>query len=129
MADNSLITQSQLGTAVQRLNSEIDESLEGVFDGDHTGTIGTTWTEDETTGVKTQTVPVAGIQAKNNVIVHHDDTSIDGTSDGYATYVDEENQFLTYITNGYGYTVAGGITFVIFGDAPTVEIPIVVEVI
>lgn len=91
--------------------------------------IGTAWTENEDTGVKTQTVAIAGITAENTAKVDHSSASVDGTSDGYAIFVEEENQYLNYITNGFAETVAGGIKFTIFGDAPTVSIPIVVEVV
>ena len=92
-----------------------------------TATIGTTWTENEDTGVKSQSVPITGVLAKHTAKVDHAYTG-DGTSDGYAAFVEAENQYLTYITNGYAETYDGGITFYIFGDAPTVSIPIVVEV-
>ena len=92
-----------------------------------TATIGTTWTENEDTGVKSQSVPITGVLAKHTAKVDHAYTG-DGTSDGYATFVEAENQYLTYITNGYAETYDGGIAFHIFGDAPTVSIPIVVEV-
>ncbi len=92
-----------------------------------TSTIGTTWTENEDTGVKSQNVAIPGVLAKHTAKVDHAYTG-DGTPDGYATFVEAENQYLTYITNGYAETYDGGITFYIFGDAPTVEIPIVVEV-
>ena len=93
----------------------------------YTATIGTTWTENEDTGVKSQNVAIAGVLAKHTAKVDHAYTG-DGTSDGYAAFVEAENQYLNYITNGYAETYDGGITFYIFGDAPTVEIPIVVEV-
>ena len=92
-----------------------------------TATIGTTWTENEDTGVKSQNVAIAGVLAKHTAKVDHAYTG-DGTSDGYAAFVEAENQYLTYITNGYAETYDGGITFYIFGDANTVVIPIVVEV-
>lgn len=92
-----------------------------------TATIGTTWTENEDTGVKSQSVPITGVLAKHTAKVDHTYTG-DGTSDGYATFVEAENQYLTYITNGYAETYDGGITFYIFGDANTVSIPIVVDV-
>lgn len=92
-----------------------------------TATIGTTWTENEDTGVKSQSIAIAGVLAKHTAKVDHAYTG-DGTSDGYAAFVEAENQYLTYITNGYAETYDGGITFYIFGDAPTVSIPIVVEV-
>ena len=92
-----------------------------------TATIGTTWTENEDTGVKSQSVPITGVLAKHTAKVDHAYTG-DGTSDGYAAFVEAENQYLNYITNGYAETYDGGITFYIFGDANTVSIPIVVEV-
>ena len=90
-------------------------------------TLTTTWTENEDTGVKSQSVPITGVLAKHTAKVDHAYTG-DGTSDGYASFVEAENQYLTYITNGYAETYDGGITFYIFGDANTVSIPIVVEV-
>lgn len=93
----------------------------------YTATIGTTWTENEDTGVKTQTVAIPGVLASHTAKVDHAYTG-SGTSDDYAAFVEAENQYLTCITNGYAETVAGGIKFTIFGDANTVSIPIVVEV-
>nr|DAX09556.1 MAG TPA: L SHAPED TAIL FIBER PROTEIN [Caudoviricetes sp.] len=93
----------------------------------YTATIGTTWVEDETTGVKTQSVAIAGVTAQNTALVDHAYTGA-GTSDDYAAFVEAENQYLNCITNGYAETYDGGIKFTIFGDANTVEIPIVAEV-
>ena len=93
----------------------------------YTATIGTTWVEDENTGVKTQSVAIAGVTAQNTAIVDHAYTRA-GTSDDYAAFVEAENQYLNCITNGYAETYNGGIKFTIFGDANTVSIPIVVEV-
>ena len=93
----------------------------------YTATIGTTWTENEDTGVKSQNVAIDGVLAKHTAKVDHAYTG-DGTSDGYAAFVEAENQYLTYITNGYAETYDGGIKFTIFGDANTVAIPIVAEV-
>ena len=93
----------------------------------YTATIGTTWVEDSNTGVKTQTVTISGVKASQTAKVDHAYTG-SGTSDDYAAFVEAENQYLTYITNGYAETVAGGIKFTIFGDANTVAIPIVAEV-
>lgn len=93
----------------------------------YTATIGTTWVEDENTGVKTQTVAIAGVKATNTATVDHIYTGA-GTSDDYAAFVEAENQYLNCITNGFAETVAGGIKFTIFGDANTVSIPIVAEV-
>lgn len=93
----------------------------------YTATIGTAWVEDENTGVKTQTVAIAGVTAQNTANADHAYTGT-GTAEDYAAFVEAENQFLDCITNGIAETVAGGIKFTIFGEANTVEIPIVVEV-
>lgn len=93
----------------------------------YTATIGTTWVEDENTGVKTQSVAIAGVKATNTATVDHAYTGA-GTSDDYAAFVEAENQYLNCITNGYAETYDGGIKFTIFGDANTVAIPIVAEV-
>lgn len=93
----------------------------------YTATIGTTWVEDENTGVKTQSVAIAGVKATNTATVDHVYTGA-GTSDDYAAFVEAENQYLNCITNGYAETYDGGIKFTIFGDANTVAIPIVAEV-
>lgn len=99
------------------------KSLSGVTV--YTATIGTTWTEDSDTGVKSQNIAIEGVTASNTATVDHVFT--DGTE--YADFVEAENQYLEFITNGYAETYDGGVTFHIFGDAPTVEIPIVVEVV
>ena len=93
----------------------------------YTATIGTTWTEDSNTGVKTQSVAIAGVTAQSTAMVDHVYTG-SGTSDDYAAFVEAENQYLNCITNGYAETYDGGIKFTIFGDANTVAIPIVAEV-
>lgn len=93
----------------------------------YTATIGTTWTEDEDTGVKTQNVAISGVLASHTATIDHVYTG-SGTSDDYAAFVEAENQYLTYITNGYAETYTGGVKITIFGDAPTVSIPIIVEV-
>jgi hypothetical protein len=93
----------------------------------YTATIGTNWTEDSDTGVKTQSVAIPGVLASQTATVDHVYTG-SGTSDDYAAFVEAENQYLTYITNGYAETYDGGIKFTIFGDANTVAIPIVAEV-
>ena len=93
----------------------------------YTATIGTTWTEDSNTGVKTQSVAIPGVLASQTATVDHAYTG-SGTSDDYAAFVEAENQYLTCITNGYAETYDGGIKFTIFGDANTVSIPIVAEV-
>lgn len=93
----------------------------------YTATIGTTWVEDSNTGVKTQSVAIAGVTAQSTAMVDHVYTG-SGTSDDYAAFVEAENQYLNCITNGYAETYDGGIKFTIFGDANTVSIPIVAEV-
>lgn len=91
-----------------------------------TGTIGTTWTEDSVTGAKTQSVAISGITSEMTAIVDHVYNG-SGTAEDYNTFVEAENQYLNYITNGYAQTYNGGIKFTIFGDANTVTIPIIVE--
>ena len=93
----------------------------------YTATIGTTWVEDENTGVKTQSVAIAGVTAQSIAMVDHVYTG-SGTSDDYAAFAEAENEYLNCITNGYAETYDGGIKFTIFGDANTVSIPIVAEV-
>ena len=93
----------------------------------YTATIGTTWTEDSNTGVKTQSVAIPGVLSTHTATVDHAYTGA-GTSDDYATFVEAENQYLNCITNGYAETYNGGVKFTIFGDANTVSIPIVVVV-
>lgn len=115
---------------VQELSDSIDERLEDAGGASvYEATIGTVWTEDENTGAKSQTVAISGVTAASTAKVDHSSASVDGTSAGYATFVEEENQYLTYITNGFAETVDGGIKFTIFGDPNTVAIPIVVEVV
>ena len=93
----------------------------------YTATIGTEWTDDVTTGVKFQTVPIADMTANMNAKFDTVNTHT-RTREGYALYVEEQNQFLEFITNGDAETVNGGIKFYIFGEPNTVDIPIVVEV-
>ena len=94
----------------------------------YTATIGTNWTEDSTTGVKSQNVAISGITAEHTAKVDCVFAG-DKTSGGYAAFVEAQNQYLEFVTNGYAETVEGGITFYIFGDPNTVSIPIVVEVV
>ena len=88
-----------------------------------TAAIGTSWTDNDD-GTKSQTVSMSGVTAGNTAQV---DTYYNGGE--YADYVEAQNQFLEYITNGFAQTVAGGIKFTIFGEANTVSIPIIVEVV
>lgn len=87
------------------------------------GTIGTNWTEDSTTGAKYQLVAIEGVTADMELGRLDTINTHDRTSEGYAAYVEEQNQFLTYITNGDAETVDGGVMFYIYGEANTVEIP------
>lgn len=87
------------------------------------GTIGTEWTEDETTGVKSQFVAVEGVLAAHNMGVVDAVMTHERTIEGYAAFVEETNQFLQYITNGDAETVDGGVMFYIYGDPNTIEIP------
>ena len=99
----------------------------------YTATIGTTWEDDldlvgQPTGAKTQIILIDGINGDYTAFVDHNPTIQIGR---YDSFVEEENQFLTCITNGFAYTITnmngtGGIQFVIFGDANTVSIPIIV---
>ena len=93
------------------------------------GTIGTDWTEDENTGVKSQLVAIEGVLAAHqsaclDVIMTHE-----RTTEGYALFVEEKNQFLQYITNGDAETVDGGVMFYIYGEPNTIEIPFALEVV
>ena len=90
-------------------------------------TIGTNWTEDTTTGVQSQSVAIDGVLASHTAKVDHVYTG-DGGAASYTAYVEEETQFLNYITNGFAKTYDGGITFYIFDAANTVNIPVIVEV-
>lgn len=87
------------------------------------GTIGTEWTEDETTGVKSQFVAVEGVLAAHNMGVVDVVMTHERTTEGYAAFVEETNQFLQYITNGDAETVDGGVMFYIYGEPNTIEIP------
>jgi hypothetical protein len=107
----------------------VGDALAGVGGAEvKTATIGTSWTEDSETGVKTQTVSISGITAEDTAKCSNYFAG-EKTSDGYAAHVEQENQFLDFITNGFAETVDGGIKFTIFGETNTVEIPILVEVV
>lgn len=93
----------------------------------YTAVISTSWEKSEETGVYSQQVAIEGISAEHTARVDHVYTG-DETTGSYDTFVEEENQYLTYITNGYVETYDGGIVFYIFGEQNTVEIPIVVEI-
>lgn len=87
------------------------------------GTIGTAWTEDSNTGAKYQLVAIEGVTADMELGRLDTINTHDRTSEGYAAYVEEQNQFLTYITNGDAETVDGGVMFYIYGEPNTVNIP------
>lgn len=91
-------------------------------------TIGTTWIENSANGTKYQDVMISGITADSNVRVSHVYNG-DDSSASYNTFTEQRSQYLTYVMNGVAKTIAGGIRYTIFGDANTVEIPIVVEVV
>lgn len=97
--------------------------------GAYFGTIGTEWTEDEETGVKTQLVAIEGVTADMHLAVLDVVNTHDRTSEGYAAYVEETNQFLQYITNGDAETVDGGVQFYIYGEPNTIQIPFALEVV
>lgn len=94
-----------------------------------TAIIGTTWTENEDTGVKSQTISIPACTGADDEVAKVD-VYYNGndSTDSYATFVEQQNQFLEFITNGYGKTVEGAIVLYIFGEPNTVSIPIVVEV-
>ena len=94
-------------------------------------TIGTNWVEDATTGVHTQLVSVEGLTGDENETVIVDPVNTHGTTttEQFAAYVEEHNQYLDYITNGDAKTVRGGILFHIFGDPSTINIPIKVVIV
>lgn len=85
------------------------------------------WSEDEETGAKYQTVIITDITSDMTAKIDTVNTH-ERTTDGYALYVEEQNQFLEFITNGDAETVNGGIKFYIYGEPNTVDIPIIVEV-
>lgn len=109
-----------------KLNEAVKEALSSatVF----FGTIGTEWTEDENTGVKSQLVAVDGVLEAHHLGVLDVIMTHERTTDGYAAFVEETNQFLTYITNGDAETVDGGIMFYVYGEVNTIEIPFALEV-
>lgn len=90
-------------------------------------TIGTEWTEDAATGAKYQTVLIDGVTEDHDAKVDTVNTHTRNT-EGYTLYVEEQNQYLEFITNGDAETVNGGIKFYIYKDPNTVDIPIIVEV-
>jgi endonuclease YncB( thermonuclease family) len=117
-AASPLALEQNGGTATLKLTGSLPNGVKV-----YTGSLGTSWTENDD-GTKSQTVSLPGVTADNTAQV--DTYYNDGD---YADYVEAQNQFLEYITNGFAKTVAGGITFTIFGDANTVSIPIIVEVV
>lgn len=119
-ANKDLSNVSDLDFLNKARNSGFSTSSSKIF----TGTLGTNWTKDEATGVRFQIVQIDGVLESHNGTCDHDDTSINGTSDGYAAFVEEENQWLTKITNGRPVqTFDGYVRFEIFGEPNTVPIP------
>ena len=119
------------GEAVARPLSEIGCGTGGNTGVSHAvffGVIGTNWTEDAATGVKYQLVEIDGVLASHEGAVLDVVMAHERTSDGYAAYVEENNQFLDYITNGDAETVDGGVMFYIYGEPNTVEINFGLEV-
>ena len=104
-------------------SKDITDKVKRTLSPSYTATISTTWVENSDTGVQSQSVAIDGIKASDVVIVDHV-----YNGDSYDTFVEAQNQYLNYITNGYAETYDGGITFYIFADANTVNIPIIVEV-
>lgn len=92
------------------------------------GTIGTAWEVDAATGVRTQLVAIEGVKAAHEAAVLDVVMTHERTSEGYAAFVEENNQFLAYITNGDAETVDGGVMFYIYGDPNTIDIPFCLEV-
>lgn len=107
---------------------EFDNEDDSATGGTFYGTIGTDWTKDESSGVYIQVVPIEGVLAEHKHAIVDVVMTYERTSEGYAKFVEETNQFLRYVTNGDAETVDGGIRFYIYGEAPTISIPIIVEV-
>lgn len=122
-------SHADIRQAISELNAASVAMVEALADQAKTfyATIGTNWTDDTTTGVKSQSIAINGVLASHTAKVDHIYTG-DGSPESYTAYVEEETQFLNYITNGFAKTYDGGITFYIFDAANTVNIPVIVEV-
>jgi len=87
------------------------------------------WKElDDGTGVKYYPLTIGSKVTEDSTAKVDVRYTGDGSSESYATFVEQQNQFLEYVTNGYGRTANLGMYLYIFGDAPTIDIPIVIEV-
>ena len=122
-------SHADIRQAISELNAASVAMVAALADQAQTfyATIGTSWTDDTTTGVKSQSIAIDGVLASHAAKVDHIYTG-DGSAESYTTFVEEETQFLNYITNGFAKTYDGGITFYIFDTANTVNIPVIVEV-
>lgn len=122
-------SHADIRQAISELNAASVAMVEALADQAKTfyATIGTNWTDDTTTGVKSQSIAINGVLASHTAKVDHIYTG-DGSPESYTAYVEEETQFLNYITNGFAKTYDGGITFYIFDATNTVNIPVIVEV-
>jgi hypothetical protein len=127
--DEKLHTLNTQNVNLNKRVQDVEAELLGIDGGckSYLGVITTNWTEVSTTGVKYQTVSISEVTQENTAKVDTVNTHA-RNSEGYALYVEEQNQFLDYITNGDAETVSGGVKFYIFGEANTVDIPIIVEV-
>lgn len=93
-----------------------------------TSVIGTAWTENEEAGIKSQTISLPGVTVDSCAKVSaYCENGFDEES--AELYAEQQNQFNDLICNGFAQTGADTLTFYIFGDANTVEIPIIVEVV
>lgn len=126
---NAFLLKATEPLKLEQTGNEATLKLEGRVGGSafFEAVIGTNWTEDSSTGVKSQTIALDGVAAKDTAHVEPRYTG-DGTSEGYAAFVEQKQQFLDCITNGYAQTVDGGVKLYIFGAANTVTIPVLVEV-
>lgn len=84
------------------------------------------WIE-ESSGIKKQHVQIEGIYETNNVFIKHDAESIDVS--GRDLFIQEEEEYINYIANGYAKTCNGGIDFYIFDEPNTIDVPIVVKIL
>lgn len=91
-------------------------------------TIGTNWTDNAANGTKEQFIPIEEITDQHDVSIYPVDIH-EETIEGHAMFTEEKNQFLQHVTNGTSKTVDGGIKIIIFKEAPTIAVPIGVEVI
>lgn len=87
----------------------------------YTGVIVTTgWRKDTATGISVQVIDVPGLHENQTIIVAPDYQGDDNS------FVNQKNQFLTYITNGHAESVDNGVKISIYGEAPTIKINVLV---